>query len=271
MATGLFRRQAPDGQAADNPANDADSTTEVTTSPREPVRPESTARVATTDAATERERAADAAAERERAADPDGPTPHNRIVGQRVPPGGAVAPLPPSGTPVPPGGAVAPPSDDTRPISTGVAPSLTKRDHSETVTERERIDAAADRNAAASRDAAADGAQRRRRARTSFTATISLIMGVSATLAALSGRLAPVAVVIGAVGLLIAGLGMAEVSRRHVTGHHVALLGLAFSIAGVALGILAINRFAPWLDGGADQVSRLRDWLDAHFAWLRHF
>jgi hypothetical protein len=105
-------------------------------------------------------------------------------------------------------------------------------------------------------------------ARTSFTATLSLIIGVSATLAALSGRLAPVAIVVGVLGLLFAAAALAAVSRRHVTGHHVALFGLAFSIAGVVFGILAINKSLPWLNGGVDQAAALRDWLDAHLPWL---
>jgi hypothetical protein len=107
-----------------------------------------------------------------------------------------------------------------------------------------------------------------RRARTSFTATFGLIIGVCATLGALSGRLAPVAIVVGVFGLLFAAAGLTSVSRRHVTGHHVALLGLAFSIAGVVLGILAINKSLPWLDGGTDQAGALRDWLNAHWSWL---
>jgi hypothetical protein len=103
---------------------------------------------------------------------------------------------------------------------------------------------------------------------TSVTATIGLIIGVCAVLAALSGRLAPVAVVAGALGVLFAGSSMAAVTRRHVTGHHVALLGLAFNLAGVVLGILAIFKAAPWLNSHVDQVSQVRDWLDAHLPWL---
>jgi beta-phosphoglucomutase-like phosphatase (HAD superfamily) len=141
-------------------------------------------------------------------------------------------------------------------MDTGLAANLTRRDRAETVAERERLEA----------DPAT--VEPVRWARTSFTATLSLIIGVSATLAALSGRLAPLAVAVGVVGLVFAALGLTAVSRRHVTGHHVALLGLAFSIAGVVFGVLAINRSLPWLDGGADQATQLRDWLNSHWSWL---
>jgi hypothetical protein len=106
---------------------------------------------------------------------------------------------------------------------------------------------------------------------TSFAATLSLIIGVCAVLAALSGRLAPVAVAAGVLGLLFAAAGLAAVSRRTVTGHHVALFGLVFSIAGVVLGVLAINKTASWLNVDVDQASRLRDWLDAEWSWLKRW
>jgi hypothetical protein len=111
-------------------------------------------------------------------------------------------------------------------------------------------------------------AERHRRARTSFTATLGLIVGVCAVLTALSGRLAPVAIAVGTLGLVLSAIGVAAVSRKHVTGHHVALLGLLFSIGGVVLGILAINKSLPWLDSGADNVGHLRTWLDAHLPFM---
>jgi hypothetical protein len=208
-----------------------------------------------TDATTTETTATDTtAAEREPAGTPGATIPRRGLApGQPVPPGGAVAP-------VPPGGAVAPPADATRRIDTGLAPSLTERDRAETVAEHDRVDAAE-----------SDRAEPVRWAHTSFMATLSLILGVCATLAALSGRLAPLAVAIGVVGLVFAALGLTSVSRRHVTGHHGALFGRAFSIAGVVFGILAVNKALPWLDGGADQAARLRDWLDAHWSWLRRW
>jgi hypothetical protein len=149
-------------------------------------------------------------------------------------------PLAFNGGSVPPGGAVAPPPE----------PTSTKREP-EPTTEVEPTP------------------EPRRRARSSFAATLGLVVGVCAVLAALSGRLAPVAVVVGALGLLLSAIGLAAVSRKHVTGHHVALLGLLASIAGVVLGILAINKSLPWLSSGTDNVGNLRDWLDARLPFMR--
>ncbi|GII21794.1 hypothetical protein [Planosporangium mesophilum] len=188
----------------------------------------------------------------------DQPVPTGGAVASPVPPGGAVAPVPPGGAvaPVPPGGAVAAPAEQTRRLDPVRDPVLLER--GSTATERDET-AAADR---------AEVAEPVRWARTSFTATLSLIIGVTATLAALSGRLAPVAIAVGVLGLLFAAAALTAVSRRHVTGHHVALFGLVFSIAGVVFGILAINKSLPWLNGGVDQAAALRDWLNAHLPWL---
>ena len=144
---------------------------------------------------------------------------------------------------VPPGGAVAPPPE--RPAPESAEPDPDRTAEIEPTPEP------------------------RRWARTSFAATLSLIVGVCAVLAALTGRLAPVAVVVGAVGLVVSAIALAAVSRKHVTGHHVALLGLLTSIAGVVLGIFAINKSLPWLDSSADNVGHLRNWLDARLPFMR--
>jgi hypothetical protein len=154
--------------------------------------------------------------------------------------------------PLPPGGAVAEP--ETREQDRVMA---------------ERGSALAERDAAVTDRTAAEPAPRW--ARTSFAATLSLIIGLSSVYAALSGRLAPLAVLVGVVGLLVAGFALAKVSRKHVTGHHVALFGLLFSIAGVVFGILAINKSLPWLNGGADQAGQFRDWLNSHWSWLKRW
>jgi hypothetical protein len=196
---------------------------------------DSTAGTTTTEAPVTRTTAADrdpdttTVINRDAATTPGATIPRRRLApGQPVPPGGAVAPV-------------------------------------ETLPERDRVEAPERDRVEATEPAPVEPV---RWARTSFTATLSLIIGVCATLAALSGRLAPLAVAIGVLGLVLAAVALAAVSRRHVTGHHVALLGLAFSIAGVVFGILAMNKSLPWLDGGADQAGRLRDWLDAHWSWL---
>jgi hypothetical protein len=259
MATGLSNRQTRDGRDAADHVIAADATT--TDAPAADVTvPETTvtdrrgdAQPAATAAEVDGVRGATAPRSRLATARPVPPVPPVTPV-TPVPPGGAVAP-------VPPGGAVAPvPPEKTQRLDPVRDPVLLERDRAEAI-ERDRAEAAAEADPAVAVEPV-------HRARTSFTATISLIIGVSATLAALSGRLAPAAVAVGLLGMLFAAAALVAVSRRHVTGHHVALLGLAFSIAGFVFGILAINRSLPWLDGGADQAGALRDWLNAHLPWL---
>ncbi|MGC9665646.1 hypothetical protein ACNTMW_03710 [Planosporangium sp. 12N6] len=271
MAIGLSNRRDRDGRIAGDHETTTDPTTGASAADA-PVR-------ATTD--TDRDgygRHADPRTERvDPSAGVDGvrgaTAPHQRrATGTPVPPGGAVAPVPPGGAvaPVPPGGAVAavPPGGA---VVTAAPAERTQRmdpDQEPVLLERGRT-AIADRDR--TEPVRTDAVEPARRAHTSITATVSLIVGVTATLAALSGRLAPVAVAAGVLGLLLAAAALTAVSRRHVTGHHVALLGLAFSIAGVVFGILAISRAVPWLDGGADQAAALRDWLDARLPWLSHW
>jgi hypothetical protein len=109
------------------------------------------------------------------------------------------------------------------------------------------------------------------RAHTSVLATIALVVGVIATCAAFTGRLAPVAVAVGALGALLSIGGLSSASRRGVTGHGVALLALLFSVGGIAFGIMAINHTVPWLSTGTDQAGQIRDWLNAQLPWLKRW
>jgi hypothetical protein len=257
MASGLFNRHARDERSASDNAAAADAAVADQRAAaqerqadadraRADDAPTRAQRAVATEQATAEERAAErnravATAERERtgvAGRVFGRSRHPLATDQPVPPGGAVAPLPER--------------TDGKP------------------TVRDRIEAAEQERSEAQREA--EIARRDvRRMHTSFGATLSLIVGVCAVLAALSGRLAPVAIAAGVVGLLLAGVGLAAVSRRTVTGHHVALFGLVFSIAGVVLGILAINKTASWLNVDVDQASRLRDWLNTEWTWLKRW
>jgi hypothetical protein len=104
---------------------------------------------------------------------------------------------------------------------------------------------------------------------TSLFATLSLVVGVCAVLASLSGRLAPVGLALGVLGLLLAAVGTAATGRPTVTGKGVAMLGLLASLAGVLFAIFAMNHTASWLDSDVDQVGKLRDWLDTQLPWLQ--
>jgi hypothetical protein len=108
-------------------------------------------------------------------------------------------------------------------------------------------------------------------ARTSTFATLGLIIGLAALFATLTGLLAAVGVALGVLGGAIAAGGLVGASRRGVTGHGVALFGLACSLVAVVLGVLAISGNLSWLDSKTDEVARARDWLNAHIAWFKHW
>jgi hypothetical protein len=107
--------------------------------------------------------------------------------------------------------------------------------------------------------------------RTSMLAALGLILGVTAVYGALSGRLAPVGLVAGVLGMLLSGGGLSAGSRRGVNGRGVAWLGMLFSVAGVVFAVLAMNHVTSWLNSDVDQVARLRDWLNLHMSWLKRW
>jgi hypothetical protein len=112
-------------------------------------------------------------------------------------------------------------------------------------------------------------AEPRWRARASLLATLALIVGLSAVYASLSGRLAPVGVALGVLGLLLSIGGLTATGRPRVAGGGVALFALLLSVAGATFGVLAMGHTASWLDSDVDQVARWRDWLDAQLPFIR--
>ena len=107
--------------------------------------------------------------------------------------------------------------------------------------------------------------------RVSALATFGLVVGLLALAATLTGLLAPVGVAAGVVGGAISAGGLVGASRRGVTGHSVALLGLLLSIGAIVLGVLAIGGYLPWLDSRTDEVVKARDWLNAHLSFMRNW
>jgi len=107
--------------------------------------------------------------------------------------------------------------------------------------------------------------------RVSAFATLGLIIGLAALGATLTGLLAPVGVALGVIGGAISAGGLVGASRRGVTGHSIALLGLLASMAAIVLGILAIAGYLPWLDSHTNEVTRLRDWLDARMPFMKRW
>jgi hypothetical protein len=107
--------------------------------------------------------------------------------------------------------------------------------------------------------------------RTSFLATLGLMLGVAAPLAALTGRLAPVGLALGVLGLLFALAGLGATARPSVSGRGVSMFALLLSAGGIVLAILAMNHAAPWLDSNVDEVAKLRQWLDARMPWMANW
>ena len=114
-------------------------------------------------------------------------------------------------------------------------------------------------------------ADAQRWARVSAMATLGMIVGLVGLGATLTGLLAPVGVAIGVVGGAISAGGLVGASRRGVTGHSIALLGLLASIAAIVLGVMAIGGYLPWLDSKTDEVVRVRDWLNAHLSFMKNW
>jgi hypothetical protein len=109
------------------------------------------------------------------------------------------------------------------------------------------------------------------RARASLVATIALIVGLTSVYAALTGRLAPIAVALGVLGLLLSFAGLSATGRPRIAGGGLAVFALLLSVGGAVLGVLAMNGTVSWLDGDVDQVSRLRDWLDAQLPFMANW
>jgi hypothetical protein len=106
------------------------------------------------------------------------------------------------------------------------------------------------------------------RPRTSLLATLSLMLGVVAAVALLTGVLPGPAIAVGAFAALIGLGGLSATTRRHVAGKGDALLGIALGLATVVAGALALTGMLPMFDGGTDYVTAARDWLQTQLPWL---
>ena len=105
-------------------------------------------------------------------------------------------------------------------------------------------------------------------ARASLFATLGLFVGTVGAAATATGRLAPVGLVLGVVGLIFALFGFFAGARPRVAGRGLGLLGLLLSAAAVVFAILAMTHRFPWLDSSVDEVAKMREFLDTHFSWM---
>ncbi|MFY1578408.1 thrombospondin [Verrucosispora sp. WMMD703] len=103
------------------------------------------------------------------------------------------------------------------------------------------------------------------RPRASLLATLGLIVGVGGILFVLTGALAGYGIALGAVGAVLAVLGLMATRRRHIAGKSDALLGIAFGLGAVVLGVLAMTGQYDWPSTDGDVVVRFREWLDSQF------
>lgn len=108
-------------------------------------------------------------------------------------------------------------------------------------------------------------------AHVSALATLSLIVGVGAVGATLTGLLAPVGFIGGVLAVALGLIALLGVRRPAVTGHSLVGLGVIFGLAAIALSVIAMTHEFSWLSSNTDEVARLSTWLDNHFSWLRHF
>ncbi|NBE80537.1 thrombospondin [Micromonospora sp. NEAU-HG-1] len=101
--------------------------------------------------------------------------------------------------------------------------------------------------------------------RSSLLATLGLVVGVAGALAVLTGTLAGYGIAIGVLGAVLSVFGLLATRRRHIAGKTDALLGMAFGVAAVVLGVLAMTGQFDWPTTDGDWVQRLREWLDSQF------
>ncbi|MGK5522113.1 thrombospondin [Micromonospora sp. URMC 107] len=101
--------------------------------------------------------------------------------------------------------------------------------------------------------------------RASLLATLGLIVGVAGALFVLTGTLAGYGIGLGAIGAVLAVLGLMATRRRHIAGKTDALLGIALGLGAVVLGVLAMTGQFDWPTTDGDWVQRFREWLDSQF------
>jgi len=96
--------------------------------------------------------------------------------------------------------------------------------------------------------------------KTSAAAVFALVFGLAALFCALTGILAPAAVLFGIVGLILAFAGLRMVKRLGVTGKGVAVGGLITSLLGLLLGAAVLAGAAVYVnDQGLDRLQQQFD------------
>jgi hypothetical protein len=93
--------------------------------------------------------------------------------------------------------------------------------------------------------------------KTSAAATFALVFGLASLFSALTGILAPAAVLFGIVGLVLAAVAFAMTKRPGVTGKGVAIGGLVTSLLGFLLGAAVLAGAAVYVnEQGLDRLEQ---------------
>ncbi|MBB5824560.1 DUF308 domain-containing protein [Micromonospora carbonacea] len=157
----------------------------------------------------------------------------------------------------------------TLPAAPTAAPATDRTAERPLPAERDR---AAERPLPADRVEAGDEARREPvpvpagpKPRASLLASLGLVVGVAGLAAVLTGTLAGYGIAVGALGAVLSVFGLLATRRRHIAGKTDALLGMAFGVAAVVLGVLAMTGQFVWPTTDGDWVQRLREWLDSQF------
>ncbi|WP_341717424.1 thrombospondin [Micromonospora sp. FIMYZ51] len=103
------------------------------------------------------------------------------------------------------------------------------------------------------------------RPRASLLATLGLIGAVAGLGFVLTGILAGYGIALGALGAVLAVLGLIATRRRHIAGKSDALLGIVLGLGAVVVGVLAMTGQYDWPTTDGDTVARFREWLDSQF------
>lgn len=147
---------------------------------------------------------------------------------------------------------VAPRRDDSASTTAALPPVRT-------TTEAERARAASEPVAVPAQPAGP-------KARTSFVATLGLILAVGGALLVLSGPLLGYGVGVSGVALILSLAGLFGTRKRHVAGKSSALIGAVLAIAALVVGVLALAGQLWWLGTDVQTVPEFRMWLDTQFA-----
>jgi hypothetical protein len=102
--------------------------------------------------------------------------------------------------------------------------------------------------------------QKVKTAKTSVAATFALVFGLAALFCALTGILAPAAVLFGIIGIVLGIAGLKMTKRLGVTGKGVAIGGLVTAVLGLLLGAAVLAGAAVYVnDQGLDRLQQRFD------------